>query len=1228
MRHPFLTPTVATLIACSPLALLRAQVPSSNAAAADAAPLPTLAYQGRLLEGSLAVTGARSFTFVIEDSTGAALWTSGAQTLTITDGLYSTVLGATGMPALPTSVLGKAGLKLHITVSGQVLAPDVDIVPAFQSRSAWEVVGTFSGDLTGTQNQMLVMKLQGIPLDLTTTPPSTGQALVFDGSKWTASSVAGTQGPSGPQGPVGVTGATGAAGPQGPAGVTGATGAAGPQGPAGVTGATGAAGPQGLPGLNGLSGATGATGAVGATGASPFTLNGSDAVLATGSVGLGVNSPDTSALLDLTSTTKGFLPPRMTGQQRTAIAAPAAGLMVFQTDGTAGLYQFDGAAWSPVGGSSSSGTVTSVAAGTGLTGGPITGSGTLSLANTTVAAGQYARANVTVDAQGRLTAASNGAAINLALEVSGTLPLANGGTGATTADGALNALLPSQSSNSGKYLTTNGSAASWGTPSASVTSDASYNTMAGTGALGSTTGSNNTAFGYNAINATSSASGNTVLGSLASQFATTPENTVVGYRGLKLNTTGGNNTAIGRSALEYLVTGSGNVALGHSAARASDPSNFSNTIAIGMAALTANTTGGDSNIGIGSNAMLNVTSGYRNLAIGTFSGSILTTGYQNVLLGNWANVDASGSAAINRIAIGYNATNSTDNSILIGNTSVTKAVIKGIYGTTLSGTQTVVIDANGQLGSTASGGGTLAVSGGGTGATTLAAGSVLLGNGTSALGAVAPGTSGNVLTSNGSTWTSAAPAASGGGGIFVPDPSYLSGKVLKSDGSSTPVWGSIASNAGPAAAEGSVLTYSDSLQEPIWVSPAFVAKNSVTAGGSGALSKVLSNQAGGSQSVAFGSNALASLTSGVQNCAFGDGALDGRVQGSYNTAIGFGALRRNPDGSNPWGDWNTALGYLAGSNWGDSVHDSIIIGTMGKTGVGDSNTIRIGKALVNGSPEADGYGQNRTFIAGIAGITSNNDSQLVTITAEGQLISQPDIYHYGTIRVSGSLPYGTFYVNKFPVDSSASSSAVAIRADGDVAGYNFLATSDARVKDVVDRSSGVEDLDTLGRLQITNYRFKDRVQHGETIHKKVIAQEVEAVYPVAVKKTVDFIPNIYRMSVTVSYSDGRLTVGLDQPHGLQGGEKVRLIGEQGPLDLPVAQVLDATHFVVANHPGTDKAVFVFGTQVKDFRVVDYDALNTLNISATQELARQMKVLQEENLVLRRDLAEIKALLKR
>jgi hypothetical protein len=70
------------------------------------------------------------------------------------------------------------------------------------------------------------------------------------------------------------------------------------------------------------------------------------------------------------------------------------------------------------------------------------------------------------------------------------------------------------------------------------------------------------------------------------------------------------------------------------------------------------------------------------------------------------------------------------------------------------------VNTSGQASLTTAVTGTLPVANGGTGAATLTANNVLLGNGTSAVQAVAPGSNGNVLTSNGSTWTSAAAPSS------------------------------------------------------------------------------------------------------------------------------------------------------------------------------------------------------------------------------------------------------------------------------------------------------------------------------------------------------------------------------------------------------------------------------------------------------------------------------------
>src|SRR5438067_5161014 len=59
-----------------------------------------------------------------------------------------------------------------------------------------------------------------------------------------------------------------------------------------------------------------------------------------GNLGIGTTTPSATAILDLTSTTKGALLPRMTTAQRNAISSPATGLLIYQTDGAAGFYYY------------------------------------------------------------------------------------------------------------------------------------------------------------------------------------------------------------------------------------------------------------------------------------------------------------------------------------------------------------------------------------------------------------------------------------------------------------------------------------------------------------------------------------------------------------------------------------------------------------------------------------------------------------------------------------------------------------------------------------------------------------------------------------------------------------------------------------------------------------------------------------------------------------------------
>lgn len=69
------------------------------------------------------------------------------------------------------------------------------------------------------------------------------------------------------------------------------------------------------------------------------------AVASQAQVGIGTITPNASAQLDIQSTSKGLLIPRMLETERLAIASPATGLLVYQTDNTAGFYYYTGSQW-------------------------------------------------------------------------------------------------------------------------------------------------------------------------------------------------------------------------------------------------------------------------------------------------------------------------------------------------------------------------------------------------------------------------------------------------------------------------------------------------------------------------------------------------------------------------------------------------------------------------------------------------------------------------------------------------------------------------------------------------------------------------------------------------------------------------------------------------------------------------------------------------------------------
>jgi uncharacterized coiled-coil protein SlyX len=100
-----------------------------------------------------------------------------------------------------------------------------------------------------------------------------------------------------------------------------------------------------------------------------------------------------------------------------------------------------------------------------------------------------------------------------------------------------------------------------------------------------------------------------------------------------------------------------------------------------------------------------------------------------------------------------------------------------------------------------------------------------------------------------------------------------------------------------------------------------------------------------------------------------------------------------------------------------------------------------------------------------------------------------------------------------------------------------------------------------------------------------------------VRRTIDVVPDIYRNAAVTS---GWIQLATD----LNVGDRVRLVTENGRNGIHEVLEVKRDKFRTDFAEDVDR-IFVYGREVKDFRVVDYEAIAMLNVSATQELNRRV-----------------------
>lgn len=430
------------------------------------------------------------------------------------------------------------------------------------------------------------------------------------------------------------------------------------------------------------------------------------------SVGISADgsAPDNSAMLDVHSTTKGMLVPRMTTLQRQALIAPADGLLVYDLDSSTFWY-FNNTDWIDlssklladddrdtkievertidsdlihftVGGDIiailNQKTLNIEAPGKGTFIGQNAGQFDDGSENANSAFGHFAlRYN---------TSGSANTAIGRSALIANTTGSQNTGVGEFSlfknTIGSINTAIGRGALNEN---TTGDHNLAVGTSTLLLNTSGTHNVALGNYALRSnTTGKLNTALGHAALqNVSNNLSELVAVGDSALFYNGGPSsidgryNTAVGARALRSNTTGRGSVAIGYKSSYANETGIFNTAIGESSL-ANNISGSSN-VAVGFSALLNSDSG--ENVAVGSNAMGKLTSGAKNVGIGRNADRSNQTGSFNTIIGYQAGGTAINHSKTGNVFVGYQAGyfETSDNKLYIDNSDSAAPLIYGDF---------------------------------------------------------------------------------------------------------------------------------------------------------------------------------------------------------------------------------------------------------------------------------------------------------------------------------------------------------------------------------------------------------------------------------------------------------------------------------------------------------------------------------------------------------------------